>query len=87
MTEKDKKLEEKVFDQDVSADELNSVSGGASDCGKSAFVNGPCPKGVFIKQICPDNTTYGNLEEISKPGIDEPLFKEVEIEEPENPGN
>jgi hypothetical protein len=85
MTEKDKKLEEKVFSQEVSHDELKSVSGG--DCGRTAFVDGPCPKGVFIKQICPDNTTYGNLEEISKPGIDEPLFKEVEIEEPENPGN
>jgi hypothetical protein len=65
MTEKDKKLEEKVFDQDVSADELNSVSGGASDCGKSAFVNGPCPKGAVYVQRCPDNANIIITEELS----------------------
>ena len=55
MTEKEKKLEEKVFEQEICQDELDSVSGAGLDCGKLAFTKGTCPNGVIVLQRCTDN--------------------------------
>ena len=53
MTNKEKKKENEVFRQEVSKEELTAVNGG--ECGKSAFIHGPCPKGVQIIELCREN--------------------------------
>lgn len=51
MTAQEKKTENSVFEQEVSKEELRSVAGG-SNCGKSAFTNGKCPKGAIMVNPC-----------------------------------
>ena len=77
MTEKEKKLEEKVFEQEVSKDELDSVTGAGSDCGKPAFMNGTCPKGAIVLQRCPDNANASIFNELKTPNATDTSFEEL----------
>ena len=72
MTDREKKQEEKVFKQEISQEELESVAGG--DCGRPEYMNGPCPKGAAYIQRCPNNASnLIALEDLLKPVTETPV--------------
>ena len=72
MTDGEKKQEEKVFTQEISQEELESVSGG--DCGRPEYMNGPCPKGASYIQRCPNNASnLIDLEDLLKSVTETPV--------------
>ena len=82
MTDGEKKQEEKVFTQEISQEELESVSGG--DCGRPEYMNGPCPKGASYIQRCPNSVNSMieiEIEEKPKPIIPEAVLIEEVIKE------
>ena len=79
MTDNEKKQEEKVFSQEVAENELESVSGG--DCGLSAYMNGPCPKGAIYVQRCPNSVNNVADLEASRPRIADAVLPDAVLAE------